>query len=651
MPPLPAAVIDMGTDLQSNDLYGSSSPLEQYIRSCLSEFSFDEDPRTALDYLTWDWGQYEKSRRSRNRNRGRLGRTYNPTDTISEYATLTQVLIDSTKPSIYRWLTNEALLDIDDDEDMAEELLAFREQTADAPPEVMSIIGPMLDEAEQAPTMEEDLREILPDELQQDLTTDFLLFGIAGTLVNAVIRPTLIDPTVTLTKPRDKFIVTEITITNAEMDILQRMFSGDAAEQDMPAVFSLTQTEEEVVIRYGNLEYEGQKFRFFIDPTDSLFIQEIPRFDLNYVVWDRDVLTQEPIGVFGKIRSLEPKHRQRQEKLNKFIHNALEASMFIQKDMLPADKREIYKDAIVEVEGGTADGDASISDRVYEVPNKLELVELLRSELALLEQQARQLTGLVEVNNFSPDQTRRTATEASIEFYRSTTQIKNIIDKLALLQKETYLTAAQELFGRKISITLRKNPIDLEQEVEAAHILFDKLITVYQLDPEGLKLGGAVDAKAISECLKILSKSAGLKPEVFALNFQTASMNAELAAEAQVKAEEAELAALAVTGQQTRAQLNVSLAELAKARTQAEKASNEAVLDQQQHYLKERELRAQILKDRALAILQLLKDRPEVQPEQARTLLDSLYEEADNNVPSNPLEDLPRPLPANPPAT
>ena len=586
-------------------------PLERFIEENLAKQWYREDAESARDAYTYDYGESDtqeaQNRRRRSVNYRNAG---NAQSIVEAQSTLTQVLIDSTKPALMRWVSHDQLLDIEADN-----------QDADAIQSQAQLEGVSAEDL--PPTREKRVRDGLPETFFNDVVTTLLLYGLSGTLINDVIRPTVIDPVVTAVRP--EYICTSLMLTGDDIDRLRMLFAG--GEEVAEPLFPI-QNSQPVEVKYGNCEYEGATYRFFRDPQGALHTQQIPVRDLNHVIWDTDHYTRAPIGVYGKVRAFEPKWEQRWRKKNKIIANALEADILVEKGLLPSDKAENYGDSIVEIERSGADSQIPIEQRIYTIPNKVELLSTINDELVDLETRARQLTGLVELTNLAQDMTQRTATEVSIDFYRATTTIKSLVDMVAHLIDLTFKVIGLVFFREEWQTKLRKNPLELEQEVAAANALFADLMALHQMDPQGTNLGGAVDAKAISETLKIRARAAGLDPSIFDLNFQAASVNAEMQAEQAELAQQRDVAQLHIQAETATATSQVAIAETEKVRAQASKYSNDTYLAQQEHALKVEEHRAKVAAERAKLLVDIMKASPEAGMDAALAALDRIYGQA-----------------------
>ena len=552
-------------------------PLRAMIRQKLSRASiqYNQEAEEARDAYTYDYGDtsfYNQGQRRRGRGSTHAYNRYDDRNVFSETRTLTQVLIDSSKPNLLRWMESSGILDIEEDAYLAEQ-------------------------SQQPGEPETPIEDAIEDELPEghmDLAlSDLLLFGMTGFVANSAIKPTLIDPAYTYLS--DRCVITSFELTEDEIYDLIGLLIGDSVQHvSPPSLYQGTAGyDNKTAVRYGNVKYHGVWYRFLVDPMDELYVQAVPEPDLNYVVWDRDTNTNHPIGVYGKIRAFEPKWRHRQRKKNKIIHNVLEASLIVKEGMLPEDTKRLYTDEILEIAGAGAEG----AMQAEVVPDKRELIEAINNELDLLEAQSRQLTGLIQVNQFDANQTERSATEVSIEFYRSSTALKVVMDRMAILIKGVYMTVARERFGIPITIKLRKNPLELEQEVAEAATLYADVFTMWQADPEGTKLGGVVDGRSLSELLKIRARAAGIDPALFNLNFETATENAEMQQELQETQQQMMFAELQIKTEQASAASHLALAELEKARVNSGKASNEAFERQQKHLLEVHEARAKLFAD------------------------------------------------------
>ena len=544
-------------------------PLRSMIRTKLSKanLQYNQEAEEARDAYTYDYGDTSLyNQRQRHRGRGTIhsANRYDERNVLSETRTLTQVLIDSSKPALLRWMRSAGILDIEEDLWLAENA----PQTS-GPPET---------------PIEDAIEDELPPDYTDKALTDLMLFGITGIISNAAIKPTLIDPAYTY--EADHCIITSFELTTDEVYDLIAMFIGEADQQVMPP----SSYDDRNAVRYGNLKHQGVWYRFFLDPMDDLYVQPIPEPDLSYVVWNRDVLTSSPIGVYGMIRAFEAKWRHRQRKKNKIIHNVLEASLIVQAGTLPEDTKRLYTDEILEVAGAGAE----TSPATTLVPDKRDAIDMINNELVLLEAQARQLTGLIEINQFDPAQTQRTATEVSIEFFRSSTALKVLMDLMAEMTECSYKTTARERLGFPITTKLRKNPLELEQEIAEAAALYADVFTLWQADPEGTKLGGVVDGRSLSELLKIRARAAGIDPSLFTLNFESATVNAEMQQQLQQQQQDLLAAEMEIKVEQASAGSHLALAELEKAKVQSGKASNEAFEKQQEFLFKVREARAKL---------------------------------------------------------
>ena len=549
------------------------NPLEQHVRDVIGARVDDQDASRALDTYTYFYGGWNHLNNRRRYSGPDAQAQFNERDYQSYDVTLTQLLIDSVKPHLLRWLQSDELIDVDWEQPP---------QPAQDPSQA----------PQEPPNAEDIIEDVLPDDWLDRAVTDLLLFGMTGVLLNGALSPVAVDPITT--HVRDDVIYTTLRVTGEDLRTLRELFGEQDPENDISRAIQASSTET-FDIKYGNVKWEGAHHRFMVDTDDSLLMQQIPMPDLNYVVWQKDAFTENPIGVYGMVRRWEAKWKQRQAKKNKILSNALEADTFIQKGILPKDDNNPYKDQIVEVDMDVpADGQANIQNHIYRVPDKTDLLTSIVEDLDRIEAQARQLTGLVEVARFDPDQTQRSATEAGIEYYRTTTTLKNLIDRLAKLIEAVYHTVAAEMMQLGIVTTLRKNPIELEQEVAAANVLFDKMVTVAQLDPQGTQFGGAVDARGISAVFQVIARSAGLDASLFELNWETANTNRQMQDEQNRIAQQSAEADMQIKAESAAANSQLAIASNQKVKVESQKASNDIIVKQQEFILSVQAKRAEL---------------------------------------------------------
>ena len=573
-----------------------------------------EEIEEARDKVSFDYGQPRDITRDPTGLSRRTGRGGETRDAETKDFTISQIIIYSSLIYLHRYLSNENSLKIIGGQREAPLLgkVPFTTENEDGE------LVPVEEDDPQLTELEDEFEKLLGTIYNKEIAMNDMTYGIAVVLTNEAINPYILNPEQVYINVPNDFVACKIRLTQEEVNILEQAMGlvEPGSEQLM------YENNKLMDVTYGNCMYSEKLYRFIKIDRSEISIEATDTRDLNYTVFDMDPGSKNPMGVYAFARDLEYKNELAQVKKNKIVRNVLTFSVGVRSELLPESREELIQSGVFPID---VDIDTPLNDAVVNFPTKKEDLPLIFEYIKDLEDQVRKASGLYEIAPLATDETNpKTATEVLKEYERTSAKYKNMIDRYVQLKE----MVAKAYFKRRknIDIKLKKrtNPIDQEKQEFIAGTIFADLMTVFQADPDGTKLGGTVDGRAISKCLKIRAKSAGLDPSDFDLNFIPKSVQEETAYEEQQFSQELAKKEIAVKDKVADGQKLSGEADLIKAHTDKNRAQHVNVKEATGTEIDINEAQLKRQKERADLLVKLTEKRPNDTLETIEAIVDRM---------------------------